>query len=67
MPNSSGNIVSNDKLKNQTNTGLGSSTTINYNISAIDSRSVAQFFAENRMTMLGTVEQARRELPLRTR
>jgi lambda family phage tail tape measure protein len=38
-----------------------------YNISAIDSRSVAQFFAENRRTMLGATEQARKELPIRQR
>ena len=35
----------------------------NYNISAIDSRSVAQFFAENRRTMLGTMQLAQKELP----
>ena len=48
---------------------LQGSTTIvnNYNISAIDSRSVAQFFAENRRTMLGATEQARKELPIRQR
>ena len=45
----------------------GGGTTIINNISAIDSRSVAQLFAENRMTLFGTVEQARRELPMRTR
>jgi hypothetical protein len=48
---------------------LNGGTTINnyYNISAIDSRSVAQFFAENRRTMLGATEQARKELPIRQR
>jgi len=35
----------------------------NYNINAIDQRSVAQFFAENRKTMLGTVQMAQKELP----
>lgn len=45
----------------------GGGTTIINNISALDSRSVAQLFAENRMTLFGTVEQARRELPMRTR
>jgi lambda family phage tail tape measure protein len=41
--------------------------THNYNIQAVDAKSVAQLFAENRMTMFGMVEQARRELPMRTR
>jgi hypothetical protein len=60
IPNSSGNIVPNGKL------GGGGTTIIN-NISAIDAKSVAQLFAENRMTLFGNVEQARRELPMRTR
>jgi lambda family phage tail tape measure protein len=46
---------------------MGNNQTIINNISAIDSKSVAQLFAENRMTLFGTVEQARRELPMRTR
>lgn len=60
IPNTSGNIVPNSKLG-------GGTTIINNNISAIDAKSVAQLFAENRMTLLGTVESARRELPMRTR
>jgi len=47
--------------------GGGGTTTHNYNINAVDAKSVAQLFAENRMTMFGMVEQARRELPMRTR
>lgn len=39
----------------------------NYNIQAVDAKSVTQLFAENRQTMFGMVEQARRELPMRTR
>jgi hypothetical protein len=35
----------------------------NYNISALDSKSVAQMFAENRKILLGTVQMAQRELP----
>ena len=37
--------------------------TNNYNISAIDSKSVAQFFAENRKTLLGSMQLAQKELP----
>jgi phage-related minor tail protein len=33
------------------------------NISALDSKSVAQLFAENRKILLGTVQMAQRELP----
>jgi Lambda phage tail tape-measure protein (Tape_meas_lam_C) len=38
-----------------------------YNINAVDSKSVAQLFAEHRTTLFGNVEQARKELPMRTR
>ena len=62
MPKGAGTIVPNNQLGSS-----GGSTTIINNISAIDSKSVAQLFAENRMTLFGTVEQARRELPMRTR
>jgi len=46
---------------------IGSGVTHNYNINAVDAKSVAQLFYENRMTMFGMTEQARRELPMRTR
>lgn len=53
---------------NQTADMLGGGHTyITNNITAMDSKSVAQVFAENRQTLFGTVEQARRELPMRTR
>jgi phage-related minor tail protein len=65
IPASSGSIVPNNKIGSG---GTGASNTfITNNISAIDSRSVAQLFAENRQVLFGNVEQARRELPLRTR
>jgi phage-related minor tail protein len=64
IPKSSGNIVANNKMGSG---GGASNTYITNNISAIDSKSVAQLFAENRQTLFGNVEQARRELPLRTR
>jgi phage-related minor tail protein len=54
---------------NQLGTGsAGGSVTNNYySISAIDAKSVAQLFAENRMTLLGNVRQAEKELPIRGR
>jgi phage-related minor tail protein len=47
--------------------GMGQSVVNNYNysISAVDAKSVAQLFAENRKTLLGTVRQAEKELPFR--
>lgn len=65
IPRSAGTIVPNASLSGQG--PVGGNTYITNNISAIDSRSVAQLFAENRQTLFGNVEQARRELPLRTR
>jgi len=64
MPRSAGAIIPNNKVGSG---GGGSNTYITNNISAIDSKSVAQLFAENRQQLFGNVEQARRELPLRTR
>ena len=65
MPNSAGTIVPNDKLSGSA--GGGSTTNNYYSISAIDAKSVAQLFAENKMTLLGTVRQAEKELPFRGR
>jgi len=63
VPGASGNIVPNNRLS-----GMGGEisapVTNNYitnNINALDSRSVAQVFAENRQSLLGTVEYARKE------
>ena len=58
VPNSAGNIIPNGAG------GGGGPVTNNYitnNINALDSRSVAQVFAENRQSLLGTVEYARKE------
>ena len=38
-----------------------------YNINALDAKSVAQLFSENRRTLLGVTEQARKEMPIRQR
>jgi lambda family phage tail tape measure protein len=59
VPNTAGTVIPN---------GAGTGQVINNyitnnNVSAIDAKSVAQFFAENRKTMLGTVELARKEMP----
>ena len=66
VPRTAGTIVPNNQL------GMGGSQqTVNnnyvYNVSAIDARSVATFFAENRKTMLGTIQMAQKELPYSNR
>ena len=62
IPSGAGSIVPNSRMGS-----MGGNTYVTNNISAIDSKSVAQLFAENRRTLFGNVEQARRELPVRTR
>jgi phage-related minor tail protein len=62
VPRTAGTVIPNNQL------GMGGSQqTVNnntvYNISAIDARSVAEFFAANRKTMLGTIQLAQKELP----
>jgi lambda family phage tail tape measure protein len=68
VPNSAGSIMTNASLNK--NEGLGQSlqpvvnnTYITNNISAIDSRSVAQMFVENRKSLLGASVMARKEMP----
>jgi hypothetical protein len=68
VPKSAGTIIPNNKLAS---VGSGSGTVANAaqgntyitnNISAIDARSVAQLFAENRKTLFGSVQMAQKEL-----
>jgi lambda family phage tail tape measure protein len=66
LPNTSGNIVPNNKMGQGSAAG-GQVVNNHYNISAIDAKGVAQLFAENRMTLLGNVRQAEKELPTRGR
>jgi phage-related minor tail protein len=69
VPKSAGTVIPNDQLmNNNSNAPITASAPVtnNYitnNISAIDSKSVAQLFAENRKTLLGTVQMAQREMP----
>lgn len=69
VPRSAGTVIPNDKLGGGGNQ-ISAPVTNNYitnNISAMDAKSVAQLFAENRKTLLGTVEMARKELPYSNR
>ena len=67
-PPTGGQVTPNGGAGYTPNGGSGDTYhTHNYNIQAVDAKSVAQLFAENRLTMFGMVEQARRELPMRAR
>lgn len=65
VPRQPGTVVPNSQM------GMQPSVVNNYyynnNITAMDAKSVAQVFAENRTALFGQVEMARREMPVRTR
>lgn len=69
IPKTSGTVLPNNMVagnKGVASGAVNAPITNNYytnNISAIDSQSVAQFFANNRRLMLGSVEMARKEMP----
>jgi lambda family phage tail tape measure protein len=68
VPNSAGSIMTNASLNKNAGGDSGMGATVNNtyitnNISAIDSRSVAQMFVENRKSLLGASMMARKELP----
>lgn len=60
VPKTAGTIIPNGG--SMANSGTGGDTYITNNISALDAKSVAQLFAENRKTLFGTVELARKEV-----
>ena len=60
VPKTAGTIVPNGGGGGTS--GAGGNTYITNNISAVDAKSVAQLFAENRRTLFGTVEMARKEM-----
>ena len=59
VPNTAGRVIPNDQLGG----GTVNNTYITNQISALDAKSVAQLFAENRKTLLGTVQMAQKEMP----
>lgn len=69
VPKSAGTVLPNDMVTGKKGIASGAVSapvTNNYitnNVSAIDGQSVAQFFAQNRRLMLGSVEMARKEMP----
>lgn len=62
VPKTAGSIVPNDKMGGQVNAPV-TNIVNNYNISAVDAKSVAQLFAENRKSLLGAVGMAQKEMP----
>jgi len=60
VPKTAGTVVPNGQFGGG---GTVNKTYITNNISAVDAKSVAQLFAENRKTLLGTVQLAQKELP----
>lgn len=64
IPQNNGKIVSNSDLKNTDSTRQQPSNTIynNYYINALDAKSVAQLFAENRKAIFGANKMAEREM-----
>jgi tape measure domain-containing protein len=60
VPKTSGTVVPNGAMGGQT---VNNITNITNAISAVDAKSVAQLFAENRKTLLGTVQMAQNEMP----
>jgi lambda family phage tail tape measure protein len=70
VPKASGTVIPNGQLAgggggSSASASMGGPITNNYitnNISAIDAKGVAQMFAENRKTLLGTVRYAQKEL-----
>lgn len=63
IPKTAGTIIPNGQgMGDGGGAGVGGNTYITNNINALDAKSVAQLFAENRKTLFGTVELARKEV-----
>ena len=60
VPRTAGTIIPNGGSAGTS--AAGGNTYITNNINAVDAKSVAQLFAENRKTLFGTVEMARKEM-----
>lgn len=70
VPRTAGTIIPNGGVGAMGGGMMNAPITNNYitnNISAVDAKSVAQLFAENRKTLLGTVQMAQKELPYSNR
>ena len=63
VPKTAGTIIPNNQLGMVDGPRTVTNTYITNNISAVDAKSVAQLFAENRKTLLGTIALAQKESP----
>jgi phage-related minor tail protein len=66
MPRTAGTVIPNHALGSLAPQPVVNNIT-HYHVNAVDAKSVAQLFMENRRTLLGVTEQARKELPIRQR
>ena len=63
VPGQSGTVIPNNKLGSGSQAQPTNVTNNVYNISAVDAKSVAALFYENRRALLGTMNVAQKELP----
>ena len=65
VPGQSGTVIPNNKINSGSGSQAQPSNVTNnvYNISAVDAKSVAALFYENRRALLGTMNVAQKELP----
>jgi len=63
IPKTAGTIVPNGSMNNNQVSAPVTNVVNNYNINAVDAKSVAQLFAENRKSLLGAVGMAQKEMP----
>lgn len=64
VPRQAGTVIPNEMLSTLNRPAAPiNNTYITNNISALDAKSVAQIFAENRKTLLGTIQMAQKEMP----
>jgi hypothetical protein len=70
VPKSAGTIIPNGGFGgavSQSQPIINNNTYVTNNVSAVDAKSVAQLFQENRKQLFGVIETARKEMPGRTR
>jgi phage-related minor tail protein len=69
VPKSAGTIIPNGGFGGATvqQPIINNNTYVTNNVSAVDAKSVAQLFQENRKQLFGVIETARKEMPGRTR
>lgn len=67
LPSSAGSIVPNNQLAYAGGSGMGGSTTVNYNIQAVDAASFRSLVARDPSFIYAVTEQGRRSQPTRSR